>query len=64
MAGLPASGANHTRSVGRALDILECFRDGQTSLSLIEISRSVDAHESTLFRILLTLRGTRLSLSQ
>jgi len=57
MPGSPTSGANHTRSVGRALDILECFRDAQTSLSLMEISRSVDAHESTLFRILLTLEG-------
>jgi IclR family KDG regulon transcriptional repressor len=57
MADSPVSGANHTKAVGRALDILECFRDAQTSLSLMEISRSVDAHESTLFRILLTLEG-------
>src|SRR3989442_8212230 len=56
-AGMLSSGENYTKAVSRALDVLECFPDGQTSLSLMEISELVEFHESTLFRILLTLEG-------
>jgi len=55
--GILSSGENYTKAVSRALDVLECFPDGQTSLSLMEISQLVEFHESTLFRILLTLEG-------
>src|SRR2546426_9201800 len=55
--GIRSSGENYTKAVSRALDVLECFPDGQTSLSLMEISQLVEFHESTVFRILLTLEG-------
>jgi DNA-binding IclR family transcriptional regulator len=51
------AGENLSKAVQRALDVLECFPDGQTNLSLIEISRLVGFNESTLFRILSTLEG-------
>jgi len=44
----------YLRSIGRALDVLNCF-DGQTPLSLKDIGRRIDLPESTLFRVLLTL---------
>lgn len=45
------------KALARALDVLECFQDGETSLNLKEISAMVDLPESSLFRILLTLKG-------
>src|SRR5262249_34427405 len=48
---------NFTKAVSRALEVLEYFPDGDTRLSLSEISKLVQFHESTLFRILLTLEG-------
>jgi len=44
----------YLRSIGRALDVLDCF-DGQTPLSLKEISAKMRLPESTLFRVLRTL---------
>ena len=44
----------YLRSIGRALDVLNCF-DGQTPLSLKDIGKRIDLPESTLFRVLLTL---------
>jgi DNA-binding IclR family transcriptional regulator len=44
----------YLRSIGRALDVLDCF-DGQTPLSLKEISARMKLPESTLFRVLRTL---------
>jgi DNA-binding IclR family transcriptional regulator len=41
----------------RALDVLECFRDNETSLNLTDISRLVGLPESSLFRILSTLES-------
>jgi DNA-binding IclR family transcriptional regulator len=53
----PDSAANeqyYLRSIGRALDVLDCF-DGTLPLSLKELSSSTGLPESTLFRVLLTL---------
>lgn len=44
----------YLRSIGRALDVLDCF-DGVSPLSLKEISLRVKMPESSLFRVLLTL---------
>lgn len=44
----------YLRSIGRALDVLNCF-DGLTALSLKDIGSRTDLPESTLFRVLLTL---------
>lgn len=44
----------YMRSIGRALDVLNCF-DGQVPLSLKELGLLTDLPESTLFRVLLTL---------
>ncbi len=49
-----SDGQYYLRTIGRALDVLDCF-DGQTSLSLKEISSRVDLPETSLFRVLLTL---------
>ena len=46
--------AYYLRSIGRALDVLNCF-DGQTPLSLKEISLQMRLPESSLFRVLRTL---------
>jgi DNA-binding IclR family transcriptional regulator len=44
----------YMRSIGRALEVLNCF-DGVTPLNLKEIVARIDLPESTLFRVLLTL---------
>lgn len=44
----------YLRSIGRALDVLDCF-DGVSPLSLKEISLRIKLPESSLFRVLLTL---------
>ena len=44
----------YLRSIGRALDVLDCF-DGKASLALTEIGARTGLPESTLFRVLLTL---------
>ena len=50
---------SYSKAVARVLDVLECFPDEETSLSMTEISRLGKFPESSLFRILytLTLRG-------
>lgn len=48
----------YLRTIGRALEVLDCF-DGQTPLSLKEISTRVHLPETTLFRVLLTLERHR-----
>ncbi len=54
-----ALAANHYSSKGlsRALDVLECFPDEDTALSLKEISNRDALPESSLFRILVTLES-------
>jgi DNA-binding IclR family transcriptional regulator len=44
----------YLRSIGRALEVLDCF-DGKAPLALKEICISTGLPESTLFRVLLTL---------
>lgn len=46
--------AYYLRSIGRALEVLNCF-DGQTPLSLKDISLQMQLPESSLFRVLRTL---------
>jgi DNA-binding IclR family transcriptional regulator len=47
----------YSKSIGRALDVLECFSDERPFLSLKEIGRLVRLPEPSLFRILLTLES-------
>ncbi|MGH9454042.1 MAG: IclR family transcriptional regulator, partial [Terriglobia bacterium] len=47
----------YSKTIGRALDVLEYFPDDQPSLNLKEISRLVRLPEASLFRILLTLES-------
>ncbi len=47
----------YSKSIGRALEVLDCFPDGETTLSLMEISSLRRFPESSLFRILLTLEA-------
>jgi DNA-binding IclR family transcriptional regulator len=42
-------------SVKRALQVLETFTEDQPELSLTEISKRLDSHKSSIFRILITL---------
>lgn len=44
-----------SKSVSRAIDVLDCFQDGSTVLSLKEISHRTKMPESSLFRVLVTL---------
>ncbi|HUA93109.1 MAG TPA: IclR family transcriptional regulator [Terracidiphilus sp.] len=44
----------YLRSIGRALDVLDCF-DGKAALALKDITAGTGMPESTLFRVLLTL---------
>lgn len=52
-----ASDQYQLKAITRALEVLECFGDEQTSLNLKEIAQSVNSPESSLFRILLTLKS-------
>lgn len=54
---VPANGEYYSKAIGRALDVLECFQDDETSLNLTDISRLVGLPESSLFRILSTLES-------
>lgn len=47
----------YSKTIGRALDVLECFSDEKPSLSLKEIGRMIRLPEPSLFRILLTLES-------
>ncbi|NWG13553.1 MAG: IclR family transcriptional regulator [Acidobacteria bacterium] len=47
----------YSKAIGRALDVLDCFSDGETNLSLVEISKIKGFPESSLFRILFTLEA-------
>jgi DNA-binding IclR family transcriptional regulator len=50
----PTDRQYYLRTIGRALEVLDCF-DGQTPLSLKDISAKVRLPETSLFRVLLTL---------
>src|SRR5262245_56753532 len=47
----------HLKVIGRALDVLDSFSDERPDLNLKQIGALVDAPESSLFRILLTLEN-------
>lgn len=51
------AGQYYSKTIGRALDVLECFSDENPSLSLKEVGRLVHLPEPSLFRILLTLES-------
>ena len=53
--GGTSDGEYYSKAIGRALDVIECFHDSETSLSLTDISRIGGLPESSLFRILSTL---------
>jgi DNA-binding IclR family transcriptional regulator len=46
-----------SKAVSRAIDVLDCFEDGNTALSLKEISNHTAMPESSLFRVLITLES-------
>ena len=46
-----------SKAIARALDVLECFAEERTALSLKDISTTIELPESSLFRILLTLES-------
>ncbi len=48
---------NYSKPIGRALEALDCFEDGFTTLSLVEISKRKGFPESSLFRSLVTLEA-------
>jgi len=50
----PSSEQYYLRSIGRALEVLDCF-DGKAPLSLKDIGARTGLPESTLFRVLLTI---------
>lgn len=50
-------GQYYSKTIGRALDVLECFSDEDSVLSLNEITRLVHLPGPSLFRILLTLES-------
>ena len=54
---VPVNGEYYSRAIGRALDVLECFHDSETSLSLTDICRLGGLPESSVFRILSTLES-------
>ncbi|HEX5410709.1 MAG TPA: IclR family transcriptional regulator [Terriglobia bacterium] len=53
----PAGRQYYSKTIGRALDVLECFSDEDSVLSLNEITHLVHVPGPSLFRILLTLES-------
>lgn len=53
---MKSTNANPVQSVERAIQILELLRDGP-SLTMSEISRHLEVHRSTVFRLLATLES-------
>jgi DNA-binding IclR family transcriptional regulator len=52
----PADEQYYSRTIARALDVLEAFTEEHDSLTLKELGRAVKLPESSLFRVLLTLQ--------
>lgn len=46
----------HSRTIERALDVLETFEPNRSNLSLVDLAQTTGLPESSLFRILLTLQ--------
>ena len=51
-----ATSQSHIQSIQRAVDILRCFNEVEPELGVMEISRRLDLHKSTVSRILSTLQ--------
>lgn len=49
----------YSKAVGRALEVLDYFRDSETHLSLTDLSKLSGFPESSLFRVLTTLESHR-----
>jgi DNA-binding IclR family transcriptional regulator len=58
-AGSGKEGADvyHSKAIGRALDVLECFTDERAAFNLKEMGAIAKLPESSLFRVLLTLEA-------
>jgi DNA-binding IclR family transcriptional regulator len=50
-----ATSQSHIQSIQRAADILRCFTEAEPELGVMEISRRLELHKSTVSRILSTL---------
>ena len=48
-------GLPHTRTVARALELLDCIADAKVPLSVVELARLIGASRSTAYRLLRTL---------
>jgi IclR family transcriptional regulator, KDG regulon repressor len=57
MSDAKKSSTNFIQSVDRALQILECFSNGEKELGVTEISRMLSLHKSTVFGLLATLEN-------
>jgi DNA-binding IclR family transcriptional regulator len=55
----PSLAEYYSKAIGRALEVPDCFRDDETSLTLMDLSKLRGFPESSLFRILLTLEAHR-----
>lgn len=54
-AKIVSEGPNNTRSVERAINILECFSEGSPDLRVTDIAKMVGLSKATVYRILRTL---------
>jgi DNA-binding IclR family transcriptional regulator len=50
-------GPYHSRTISRALDVLEAFSEEQPALTLKDLSRAIGFPDSSLFRVLVTLQN-------
>ena len=55
----PLTAEYYSKAVGRALEVLDYFRDSETHLSLTDLSKLSGFPESSLFRVLTTLESHR-----
>ncbi len=50
-------GPYHSRTISRALDVLEAFSEERPALTLKDLSRAIGLPDSSLFRVLVTLQS-------
>ena len=53
----PGDGPYHSRTISRALDVLEAFSEERPALTLKDLSRAIGFPDSSLFRVLVTLQN-------
>ena len=53
----PGDGPYHSRTISRALDVLEAFSEERPVLTLKDLSRAIGFPDSSLFRVLVTLQN-------